>query len=257
MIITVIGSDSRQKEVARLFNKRSDTIYLSGNEDIKTAESIVRISDVIILPLPLTRDNKTINTTSFFISDIFSAVDKNSVVFAGMCNNFDCDFKLTDYNQDEDFTEKNAVFTAEGAVALAISNTEYSLSDLKALILGNGRIGKALGSFLAPLCNDITVSARKQEDFDYIKSKGLNYINSNKISDLSDFDLIFNTIPANVIEKETLLSVSDNALIIDLASKNSGLFNGDINYINAKALPSKYCRKSSAKALYDFVINNL
>ena len=257
MIITVIGCDNRQRELAYLLNKNYDTIYLSGSEEIKTAKSIVKISDVIILPLPVTRDNQIINTTSFLISDIFGSAHNNSVIFAGMCDKIDCKSRLIDYNNDEEFTEKNALYTAEGAVALAIDNTAFSLQDAKILILGNGRIGKALGKLFTPFCKDITVSARKQKDFDYIASKGFSYINSNEITDLSDYDVIINTIPFNVISKETLSTVSKHSIIIDLASKNSGLFTDSTNYIDAKSLPTKYCRKSSAKALYDSVIKQL
>ncbi|MEE1002282.1 MAG: dipicolinate synthase subunit DpsA [Acutalibacteraceae bacterium] len=257
MIITVIGGDNRQRELARLLNKNYDTIYLSGNEEIKTAKSIVKISDVIILPLPVTRDNQTINTTSFLISDIFGSTDNNTVIFAGMCDKIDCKSTLVDYNKDEEFTEKNALYTAESAVALAIFNTPFSLSDANVLILGNGRIGKALGNLLTPFCKNITVSARKQKDFDYIISKGFSNINSNEITDLSYYDVIINTIPFKVISENALSTVCANSIIIDLASKNSGLFIDSPNYIDAKSLPSKYCRKSSAKALYDSVIKHL
>lgn len=257
MIITVIGSDNRQRELAKLFNKHYDTIYLSGNEELKVMLSIVKISDAIILPLPMTRDNQKINTTDFSISAMFDAVNENAVVFAGMCKDISCKAKIIDYNNDEEFTLKNAFYTAESAVSLSIANTPFSLKDAQILILGNGRIGKCLGKLLSPFCDNLTVSARREKDFEYIRNQGLKSINSNEISDLSGFDIVFNTIPHNVITKGTLDTIKNNALIIDLASKNSGLSDSRSSYIDAKALPAKYCPSSSAKALYDSVIRQL
>lgn len=253
MIITVIGNDSRQRELARLLNKHYDTIYLSGDEEIKIVKSILKISDTVILPLPMTRDNKTISSTSVCISDIENNIPKNAVVFAGGCKDFSPQCKLIDYNEIEEFTLKNALYTAEAAIALAVINTPFSLSDAKILIMGNGRIGKFLTDLLSPLCKSITVSARKQKDFDFIRSKGHNYVESGKISDLSDYNVIFNTIPEKIIEPTTLLTLSENTLIVDLASKNSGLYSEGKNYIDAKALPAKYCKMSTAEALFDSV----
>lgn len=252
LIITVIGNDSRQRELARLLNRHYDTIYLSGSEEIKIVKSIIKISDAVILPLPVSRDNTNINTTDFLISEILENIPDSTTVFAGMCDKINTKHAMIDYNEFEDFTLKNAFYTAESAIALSIINMPFSLSDAKVLILGNGRIGKYLGDILSTMCKDITVSARKEKDFDYIKAKGFTAVNTNKIPDLSQFNLIFNTIPENVISKDVLSTCGKNTLIIDLASKKSGLYK-DEGYIDAKALPAKYCKKSTAKALYDSV----
>ena len=253
MIITVIGNDSRQHEFAKISNQKYDTIYLSGSEDISIVKSILKISEIVVLPLPLTKDNKTINTTDFSINEIAKAIPKNATVFAGMVNKSDFSCKVIDYNEIEDFIQKNALYTAEAAVAISIINTPLSLSEAKVLILGNGRISKYISIILSQLCKNITVSARKQKDFDYLKQNGLSYINSNNITDLYEYDIIFNTVPANIITKPTLKTLRKTALIIELTSKNSGLFTDEKKYNEAKALPAKNCKNSTTKALFDSV----
>ncbi|MBQ4155753.1 MAG: hypothetical protein IJD90_03000 [Clostridia bacterium] len=249
MIITVVGNDHRQKELAKLLNRQHDTFYLGGSEDWEKAKSILKISDIVIFPLPFSRDNKMINNTHFEIDKTIKALQKDTLIFAGGYNIDDKNRKIIDYNVDEEFVLKNAFYTAESAMALSIINTSFSLCDAKILILGNGRIGKALQGMLTLFCENLTVSARKQKDFDYLKKHNSNSVHTEKIQDLSEFDVIFNTIPASVLSKDTIKSIKRDALIIDLASKNSLLNIANANYIDAKALPAKYCMKSSAKAL--------
>ena len=256
LIVTVIGNDKRQSRLAHLLNKKYDTIYLSGNEDIKTAKNIVKISDVIIFPLPLTRDKKTINTTDYNCDEILSSINNNAHIFGGMCDNLNFSGKITDYNCDEFFTLKNALYTAESAVALAIMNTDFSLNNAEILILGNGRIGKYLSKILSSFCDNITVSARREKDFKYIQNHKLKSVNTNEISSLENYDVIFNTIPERSLLDTAINSISNNTLVIDLSSKNSGLKNSS-RYIDAKALPCKYCEQSAAETLYHTINKHL
>lgn len=257
MIITVIGNDNRQISLAKKLNKKHDTIFLCGNEEMKIVKSILKISDLVVFPLPFTRDNKTINNTNFDILETLSAIQSGTKIFAGMINKSAKNLDIIDYNDDEEFTLKNAFYTAEGAVAICIENTPFSLSDAKILILGNGRIGKFLSKLLTPFGADITVSARREKDFEYIKNQNLKSVHTEKLQDLSDYNVIFNTIPVGAITESVLTTINKQSLIIDLASKNSLLKKADAFYIDAKALPAKYCNESSANALYHCIFKNL
>ena len=238
-------------------NKKHDTIFLCGNEDMKIVKSILKISDLVVFPLPFTRDNSTINNTHFCIAETLNAIQDNTKIFAGMIDESFKNHNVFDYNDDEEFTLKNAFYTAESSVALSIQNTPYSLSDAKILIMGNGRIGKFLSKLLIPFGTDITVSARKEKDFEYIEDNGLTAIHTEKINDISLYNVIFNTIPFRVISDDALNTIKKDCLIIDLASKNSFLNSANALYIDAKALPAKHCMQSSANALYDCIFKNL
>lgn len=255
MIVTIIGSDNRQRELARLFNKTHDTIYLSGSEKLSKVKGILKISDYVVFPYPFTRDDKLISTTKYSISDIAGSLDTCKCIFLGEKKNFQFNTKVIDYSEDECFTEKNAFYTAESAVALTIINTQNSLKDLSVLILGNGRIGKSLAKILKPLCDDITVSARKEKDFAYITKNGFKKINTNEIQSFNNYNIIYNTIPSKVITDDVIENADEGITILDLAAKNSGLKKHK-NHIDLKALPTKYASKSSAAALYEYILNS-
>ena len=52
-----------------------------------------------------------------------------------------------DYTKNERFAAENAFYTAEAAVCIACQNSDLSLVNSNVLILGYGRIAKALHRF--------------------------------------------------------------------------------------------------------------
>lgn len=255
-MVTVIGSDLRQKELARLLNKSYNTLYFDKSNDFDKIKNYILVSEAVIFPYPFTKDEKTINTTNYDISKTKEVIRSDCIVFGGDIEKYNINQNTIDYGKDELFLLKNALYTAESAIMLAKQNTKYSLNDLSILIIGNGRIGKYLAKILSSYCKSITVSARKQKDFDYINKLLLKSIHTNKVDNLSEFDLIFNTVNQKALNDSAINSIKKDALIIDLASKNSGLLK-EQGYIDAKALPASFCSKSSAKALYDIIYKTL
>jgi len=104
---------------------------------------------------------------------------------------------------------------------------------------------------------EVYVSARKREDFAWIEIYGYNGITYQELKTtdiLSKFDVIFNTVPSIIFESYDLEKISNDAIIIDLASGNGGFdFNTVKNtgktLIRALSLPGSYAPVSSAKIL--------
>ncbi len=248
MIVCVLGNDSRQKEVANIFKSENYKVYQES--DCVKNNSLISSADALVLPLPFSRDGEHISSSFFSLDQLLTLIKKDCLVFAGMCKgNFENEY---DYNTDEEFLYQNAFYTAEGAVSIAISRTDFSLSEASVLIIGNGRIGKCLAKLIKNFGAKITISARKEKDFLYIKNHSNFAIHTNFATDLSEYDIIFNTVPKDALLHKAKQSIRPDALIIDLASKGSGLYR-DKNYVDAKGLPSVFCAKSSAKAVYNSV----
>ena len=95
-----------------------------------------------------------------------------------------------DYSQKDAFTIKNAIPTAEAAIALAVQNNENMLFGSNCLVVGYGKIGKILSHYLKCLGANVTASARKESDLSYIYSNGIEHIKTseiNKVADKFDF----------------------------------------------------------------------
>ena len=118
----------------------------------------------------------------------------------------------------------NEAPTAEGAIELAISETPITIRSSKCLVLGYGKVGKVLAHSLQALGAKTYVAARKYADLAFIESHGCNPLTMRETSTrLGEFDIIFNTIPALILDADELSKIPGSTLIIDLASKPGGV----------------------------------
>lgn len=257
--IIVLGGDERQKYLTEnLKAKGYTTEHIFTKENLKEK---INSSDYIILPLPSTKDKITVfNTFSdnkIYISDLLEYIKTQKV--------FTCKLMLEgkncrDYSELDSFAIKNAVPTAEAAMALAVLHSKKTLFGSNVLIIGNGRIGKILSQMLKNMGANITVSARKETDLSFIEAFNMKSIHTNKInSAVSRFDFVFNTIDFPVIDTDFLKNVKKDAILIELASHPGGIY-GDENaanckIINAQGLPGKYSPITAAEILTDTILS--
>ena len=271
--ITVIGGDNRQKLLhEHLINQG----YNSNQEAYNGSCNYKNIlkSDVIILPTVATKDGFTLNAPECDeIVELDNLLDSTKTCKHIVCGNLPqkyqkkiCDngTQLFQYTDNEIFKTLNAVPTAEGAIAIAIRETDKTICGSKCLIIGNGCIGKALTNILKGMGAVVTVSARKELDFSLLWADGTEYINTNTLNEqeLSKFDIIFNTVPKRIISHKKISELTKEHLIIDLASIPYGFDHERKNELNcnlmlSSSLPAIYAPKTSAKATQKVIENYL
>ena len=274
----IIGGDKRQLYLAKSIQNDGYTVYICGFElscdtngltEIRL-EEILNKADYIILPLPCTRDNETIfspySDKDILVNDSFVNSLKDKTVYGGcmqlltnQCNLWE-KIKYFDYYKEEELAISNAIPTAEGAVSLAIENHNGILNDSKCLITGYGRIGKVLSKILLSFGANVDIAARKKEDYALIRALGAKSVKYQKIN--KTYDIIFNTVPTMVIEKDILKHQNADTVIIELASLPGGidrkfaLLNG-IKIIDAQSLPGKVAPKATAEFTKETIYNLL
>lgn len=145
-----------------------------------------------------------------------------------------------DLLKNEEYLAANAAITADCALRLAGQHLEATFQDTPALILGWGRIGKCLSQKLAALGAPVTVAARKEKDRAMIRALDFEAAAYDKL-DLRPYGLVFNTVPAPVLNR-TQLDVFPECVKIELASR-PGLEGAGI--IDARGLPGKLAPQSS------------
>ena len=165
-----------------------------------------------------------------------------------------------DYTKSEAFAIENAYLTAEGALSLAINESDISLINSEILITGYGRIGKALLKYLCPFTNNISVCARRKEIRKLAECNGAKAIDFPKLKEKNNYDFIFNTVCHPVFNYEEIKALESGAVMIELASFPGGIDRhvadkADIKLINAGGLPAKYSPKSAGKVLANTVID--
>ncbi|MBR4537452.1 MAG: hypothetical protein IKO52_01255 [Clostridia bacterium] len=165
-------------------------------------------------------------------------------------------WKLLRVLTDEAYTQENAKLTAEGALFTAVARMNRALRGAQCLVIGYGRIGKALTGLLHSLGAGVTVAARREESR---KEAGKNSVSISYMPHiLSRMDVIFNTVPAPVLGEKELRHVKPQCVMIDLASAPYGIDMDAAEALGRKAflesgLPGRYCPLSAAEALLNYM----
>lgn len=271
--ICVVGGDMRQIQLTKELLEEGyqvDCVALS-EEEISLCK--LKNADVLVLPIPVSRDNVYINAPlakeRIAISEVLDALSPECLVL-GACITPELEkmlkvrgLRFEDYYEREELIIKNAIPTAEGALEIALSEMPITLYKCRALVVGYGRVGMVMAKKLHALGADVTVSARKLSDFAWIEEAGMKYVHTNDLTVYAGgFDLIVNTVPAVVITEDVLKRVGKDALIIDLASKPGGVDMSaakrlGVNVIWALSLPGKCAPVTSGKIIREAIVNIL
>lgn len=231
--LCVIGGDLRQETVYNLLKSDGYDVKKAGIScDIFDYGSMAGC-EVFVLPLPVSYDGTYINAPlckeKAEISRIADAIPCGSIALGGCLTSdvvglFEKRYiRCLDYFSREELIVKNAIPTAEGAIEIALSELPITLFGAKALVIGYGRIGKILSNRLRAFGVNVTVSARRHSDFAWIEELGATAVHTGNLMECAgDFDVIFNTVPAEILTRNVLEKIPDDSLIIDLASKPGG-----------------------------------
>lgn len=265
--VAVIGGDKRSSYIAELFNLsgyKTVVSALDGPESIEHLPlDLAMKSNVVVLPVPVTRDGEHLNSShSVELVDIISKIRQGTLVLGGMLDdNFTQALTLkgamvVDYFDNNSVAVANAVPTAEGAVAVAIENSDIMLSGSRCLVVGCGRVGKAMARLLKGMGAEVTVSSRRFRHKLWTALNGCRAAETAQLSDkLEHFDYIFNTIEHRIFDAKNLGRLRTDTVLIELASRSLGVDleaakNLNLNVIYAPALPGRFSPKSAAEILF-------
>ncbi len=278
MKFAIIGGDKRMLFCAKAFCDDNYCVTMFGFDKLESIGSInisndfysIHNADIVILPYPLSTNknpgdgkklliNAPFSKQEIYIEDVLDFI-KDKIVF---CSNSERlkEYGLTrlyDYSKSEYLLTENAVLTSEGALQTAMREYEGSIFKSRCLVYGFGRIGKTLSKMLFSLNADTYVCARKEKDRAMAESFGIKAL-SNFENCSHDFDIIFNTVPALIIDKKVIDNLNSDTLIIDLASYPGGV---DFDYakkkkvdvIHALKLPGICAPKSAGTIIKDTII---
>lgn len=275
----IIGGDIRSYELAKLLLEKGHKVNLYGFnklevdnkiEEVDTINSAVDGVDVVVAPIPLSRDGININAPydkrDISIEDVFKSMSKEQLFIGGKTS--DCldmkelyEIQVADILDREEMAVLNAIPTAEGALQIALEETPITLHGSDVMILGFGRIGKIMAKMLNGIGSNVYVLARKHSDISWIKSYGYNPVYIFELKDkLTHMNFIFNTIPKNILNEELLKIIDVETLIVDLASMPGGVdyYAADklnMKVIHALGLPGKAAPVSSARFMLATIYN--
>lgn len=153
--------------------------------------------------------------------------------------------RVYDYFSDENYVLQNAYLTAEGVVALLVTESPRSLFGARVLITGYGRIGRALARILRACGAEVTVCSRSKKSASEARFDGCRHIAFIDLQQKNKFDFVVNTVPSLVFGEAELQALPKEALLLDVAS-----FPGGIDELSAKTLSVHYLRAPALPARF-------
>ena len=160
---------------------------------------------------------------------------------------------------------KNAVATAEGAIAESFMMSDINIENSKCLVTGYGRCGRVLAQKLLRMGAEVTVTARSVEACFKAAMGDCHTILLDQLGSdnkLDQFDFCYNTIPAPVLNRDILSKFRQNIVILDIASMPgetdfSYLDERGIRYRHSLGIPGRYSPKTSGEILGEAVLGYL
>ena len=163
---------------------------------------------------------------------------------------------------DEDYQLDIAWMTAEGAIASAMAVSDRAIHGAECMVVGWGRIGRALTRRLVLMGAKVTVLTRRSEVCGEIGAAGALCAPAEAAASvISGCKFIFST-PAVMTIDESVLKMTDaDAVVIDLASAPYGVDIAAAERLGIKAwrepgLPGRYCPVNAACSIYAALVRH-
>ncbi|RED66082.1 dipicolinate synthase subunit A [Cohnella lupini] len=219
--VTIVGFD------------RLETPF-SGVVKAEWLPDILKQVDVLILPAVGTDEEGVISTLftdqELRLTDAhLAAIPKTCKVITGMAKPYlkkQCDkyhLELIELFERDDVAIYNSIPTAEGALMMAIQNTDITIHGSNCIVLGLGRTGFTMARTLQAIGANVKVGVRRDEAYARAFEMGFEPFYMPELArQAGNIDLIFNTIPTMIVTAQVIAQLPLRACIIDLASKPGG-----------------------------------
>jgi len=263
-IAAVVGGDARQAYAGQTLLRAGWTVRqyrvpvlpgVEAGEQCESMEEALRDASVVLGPAPFRKPDQQL------AEELCAHIRGDQTLIAGhlplalkeRCAELGA--PAHDLLEREDYTVLNAISTAEGAIAEAISLSGGTIHLSDCLVLGYGRCAKPLAKKLQGLDARVTVAARRWESACAAIADGCEVLDFTLLPyHMFRFPYIFNTVPSMVLGEPLLGAAAPEATIIDIAAAPGG-----VDFAAAKelglcaklcpGLPGKYAPRASGESV--------
>lgn len=280
--LAFLGGDRRTEQAANILLAAGYSVFQIGvkareggeEDDIASSacESVVEVlrqalreAQVVIFPTPASLNDRMVNapqaSEALLWSEIREKLTSAHHLIGGKLPpgwRRDAEAvgaRVTDLTDSDRLARKNALPTAEGALAIALQSMPVTLRGAKTVLIGYGRCAASLAPMLLALGSQVTVCARREEARERARTIGCDAIDFDMLADAcAQADFICNTVPDRVMGERELSVCRKEVLLLDLASKPGGVDRGaaqrfGISVIWALGLPGKVAPLSAGRYL--------
>ena len=241
--LAIIGGDDRELVLIPELVKMGAYIKVIGFEKGPIIDGVEVASglqdavsgvDAILLPMPGTDDRGVVRAKYAqppmqLSKEILEVIPPSVPLFIGWARPAlqtaakAFGLKLIETGGLDELTILNSIPSAEGAIQMAMESTSITIHGSNSMVLGFGRSAFTLAKTLQGMGAKVGVVARKEGDLARAFSLGMHPVHFMDICvEISQADIIFNTVPSLVLDRVVLDNVKRDAVIIDIASSPGG-----------------------------------
>jgi len=274
----IIGGDKRNAALAEKLFRRGHAVCMCGFVNYekslilqcKNIGKAVQNADFIIGPTPCSHNGGALNAPfhngTIYVSELFQWIKPHQIFIAGYVKDEvyalakSHDVHIVDMLLREELLTLNAIPTAEGAIKIAIEETDITLHGNHVMVIGYGRIGTILSRMLHGMGAKVSAVVDSPTAAALAQSAGYDIIPYAQMNDyLPAASIIFNTVPEILLDASNIHRIGKDTLVIDLASPPYGVDVTAARDIGRRvlftnSLPGKVAPVTTADYIFDTVM---
>ncbi len=269
-VIAMVGGGAREASAAGSLFERGYAVRTfalpaellpAGPCLCRSMEEALAGAEALLLPLRGVLDHGEMAEGICLRQDHLELLPPGAPVLTGLASAYLCELcrsaarSLIAVADMDEFACPNAALTAEGAIWTAIGETPFALAGTECLLIGYGRVGAALAARLRAFSVRVRVSNRGDLRTRQAALAGFTCVPWAELPQAAaQAALIFNTVPALVLDREILSGLRPGTVIIDLAQKPGGVDHAAAEALGLKAvlasgLPGKTAPQTAGRIL--------
>lgn len=242
--IAVVAGDEREREIARLAAAAGADVRaygfpwpdggIDGVERAASAADALADADYALLPIPGIAADGSLFAPEHpepivLSAELLSAMAPGATIVLGAADDGLRDaaaahgIALVEYEHDRELMLLRVPAVVEGALRIAIEQTEVTIHASEVVVVGFGTIGGLLARTLRALGADVSVAARNPVQRADAYAIGARPVPLAELPEHAHrFAMVFAAVPAPVVGREVLERLPAGALVMDLAAPPGG-----------------------------------
>lgn len=238
--VAVVGGDRRMLEHMRLaradgarvqhYGSVPDAERVAGRPQAASLADAVKGAKIISCPIPGVGTDGSLfarytDEKLLMVPEVLHGAAPGALMFT-YCNTPQLiewargtPVEVVGYGEDDALCIFHAVATAEGAIKVAIENTEDTLLGMPVLCVGLGRVGTSVAQAFGAMKAHVTVAARNPGQLARAYAMGFEALHLSELPRRAgDFALIVSSSAGRAVSRDVIASSRPDVLIMDLCS---------------------------------------
>ena len=254
--IAVLGGDLRMLEYIRQARAAGATVQhygsppgadgLAGRPTASSLKDAVKSARIICCPIPAVGTDSSLyakftDEKLYLTTDVLKGAAPGAMLFSSRITAQMAEWakgtgvKMIALGGDDALAILHATPTAEGAVKIAIENTEETLRGLDVLCIGLGKVGTTVAETFQKMSARVTLAARKPAQLARAWTMNLTPLDLRDLPGrIGEFPLIVSSSSGLVLDRNLLERTASDVVIIDLCSPP-----GSVDFAAAEELGRK------------------